>query len=140
MYRWTTAIVALCAAMWLTESSASAQSTAYPGATTGGARTGRPRRKLRRNSAPALSPALNLLPGTSTTFEGQFLMRQLPQEQAIKAANQLGKSIDRLQGTVAQQENEIRTGLGKTGHSVRFMDYGGYYPTGGGGSSRSRGQ
>lgn len=140
MYRWTIAIATFLAAMILTESGGWAQSTAYPGATTGGARSGRPRRKLRRNSSPALSPALNLLPGTSTTFEGQFLMRQLPQEQAIKAADQLGKSIDRLQGNIAQQGAEIRTGLGKTGHSVRFMDYGGYYQMGQGGSSRSRGQ
>ena len=90
----------------------------------------RPRRKLRKNSAPALSPALNLLPEISNTFEGQFLMRQLPQEQFLKANVQANKNFDRIENQLGQQEQQIQTGLGKTGHTVSYLNYGRYYQSG----------
>jgi len=97
--------------------------------------TSRPKRKLRRSRAPALSPALNLLPGASQSFEGQFLMRQLPQEQALKQYQQTGNKLDSLQHELTESENEIRTGLKTTGHKTQFMNYGGYFQ-----GSRGRGR
>ena len=91
----------------------------------------RPRRKLHKNNSPVLSPALNMVPGVSSSFEGQFLMRSVPQEQANKNAAQVGSAIESLQGQVSQQQSQIRSGLGRTGHSARFMNYGSYYQMGG---------
>ncbi len=102
----------------------------------GASTQGRPHRKLHRSRAPVLSPALNLLPGAVTSFEGQFLLRQLPQEQAIRQAQQTGKALDNLQTEIVQQDKNIRKGIGKSGHRVRFMDYGGYFGAGGGGRTR----
>lgn len=101
----------------------------------GGGTMTRPQRKLRRSRAPALSPALNLLPGASQSFEGQFLMRQLPQEQALKQYQQTGKTLDTLQQEVTQNENQIKSGVKSTGHRTQFMNYGGYYS---GGRGRGR--
>ena len=36
----------------------------------------RPKRKLKKSRAPALSPALNLVDGAQTDFGAQFLLRQ----------------------------------------------------------------
>jgi hypothetical protein len=108
--------------------------TAVPGIGIG--QTGsRPRRRLARNTAPALSPALNLVPGANTSFEGQFLLRQLPQEEFNRATTSFGRQIEGLQNKIRQNEVEIKTGIGKTGHSATFLNYGNYYSFG---ASRSR--
>ena len=120
-------------ALVMGEASASAQMgmPAMPGAGgMGGAQTARPRRKLRRNQSPVLSPALNLVPGVATSFEGQFLMRTLPQEQVNRNTAQFQRQIQGLQDKTTEQEVEIRTGVGKTGHAARFMNYGNYYSLG----------
>src|SRR5262245_5236025 len=98
------------------------------GAMGGGGMMKRPthKRKLHKNSSPVLSPALNLLPGASTTFEGQFLMRQLPQEKLNRSVDQNAKNFDNLQNKINQQDAEIKSGIGKTGHASRFMNYGKY--------------
>jgi hypothetical protein len=98
----------------------------------GGAAPSRPRRRLHKNDSPALSPALNLVPGFSGSFGGQFLMRQLPQEQFQKANTQANKNFERLENRLGQQEQQIQTGLGKTGHSVGYLTYGHYYQMGAG--------
>jgi len=97
--------------------------------------TQRPMRKLRRNASPALSPALNLVPGVAGSFEGQFLLRQLPQEHFYRANAQATKNFDRIEGQLGEQQREIETGIGKTGHTVSYLNYGRYYqkgPRGGG--------
>ncbi len=93
----------------------------------GGGMAGPPRRKLKKNSTPALSPALNMVPGVSTSFEGQFLMRTVPQEKFNAFSSQTGRQIEGLQNQLTKTETEIRTGMGKTGHSSSFMNYKGYY-------------
>jgi hypothetical protein len=94
----------------------------------GGGMAGPPRRKLKKNSSPALSPALNMVPGVATSFEGQFLMRTIPQERTNNFISQTNGQIQGLQNQVTQAESEIRTGVGKTtGHSSSFMNYKGYY-------------
>jgi hypothetical protein len=133
MHHWKLRTLALVAAMVFAEAPAFAQMGGMGGA--GGAAARRPthaRKKLRRNSSPVLSPAINLLPGTSTSFEGQFLMRALPQEKLNRSVDQNTKMFDNIQNRMNQQESEIKSGIGKTGHSSRFMNYGGYYSMGGG--------
>jgi len=93
---------------------------------------GRPKRKLHKSRAPVLSPALNMVPGVPTSFEGQFLLRTLPQEQAHRNAQLTGKALDSLQTEIVQQDKNIKKGIGKSGHRARFMDYGGYFGAGGG--------
>ena len=97
----------------------------------GGAQTARPRRKLKRNQSPVLSPSLNLIPGVPTSFEGQFLMRTVPQEQVYRNTAQFQRQIQGLQDQTMQQEVQIRSGIGKTGHPARFLNYGNYYSFGG---------
>ena len=101
----------------------------------GGAGLSRPRRRLQREKSPVLSPALNLLPGVSTTFAGQFLMRQLPQEQFLKSNAQATKNFERLENQLGEQELQIKTGLGKSGHAVSYLNYGRYYQMGAAGGS-----
>lgn len=124
--RWLAA-VALLAALVLLDSPALAQMGVpnVGGGMMGG--NARPRRRLRRNANPALSPALNLVPGVSTSFGGQFLLRQVPQEHFQRAASQASRNIEGLQGQVAAQEAQTRTAMGKTGHAATFMNYGRYY-------------
>ena len=93
---------------------------------------GAPRRKLKKNSSPALSPALNMVPGVATSFEGQFLMRTIPQEKANTFISQTDRQLQGLQNQVTQAETEIKTGVGRTGHVSSFMNYKGYYQLGGG--------
>ncbi len=93
----------------------------------------RPQRKLHKNTTPALSPALNMIPGAANSFGGQFLLRTVPQEQAIRANALATRNFDRLDSQLKVQEAEIRNGLGRTGHTVGFMNYGRYYHMGGGG-------
>jgi hypothetical protein len=96
-----------------------------------------PRRKLKRNNSPALSPALNMVPGVATSFEGQFLMRTIPQEKAINFTSQTDRQLQGLQNQLSQTQADIRTGVDKTtGHSSSFMNYKGYYQMRGGGGRR----
>lgn len=104
---------------------------------TGNSALARPKRKLKKSRAPVLSPSLNLLPEIATSFEGQFLMRQLPQEQALKSYQQTGKTLDKLQQEITDKDNDIKTGIKSTGHRTQFMSYGSYYSFAGG---RSRGR
>lgn len=123
-------IIVIGIVMSLTESSATAQIGGV-----GGQNMQRPKRRLHKSSAPALSPALNLLPGAQSSFAGQFLLRQVPQEQALRQYQQTGKALDKLQQEVTQNENQIRTGVKSTGHRTQFMNTGGYFP---GGRGRGR--
>lgn len=105
----------------------------------GGGMAGPPRRKLKKNSTPALSPALNMVPGVSTSFEGQFLMRTVPQERADRFQQQVGRQTDNFQNQLNAQgaiigrqdarlkDVEIRTGLAKANPAASFMNYRGYY-------------
>ena len=127
-------LVVFAALIWA-ERPAAAQNGVPPVGGTGGAGASRPRRRLHKNSSPALSPALNLLPEISTTFAGQFLMRQLPQEQFLKANAQATRNFERLENQLGEQELQIKTGLGKTGHAVSYLNYGRYYQTGAAGGS-----
>jgi len=102
------------------------------GGSMGGQNLQRPKRILRKSRAPVLSPALNLVPGNAASFEGQFLLRQVPQEQAYREYQRTGRNIDKLQAELTESENQIRTGNKKTGHQTQFMSYGGYYSFGGG--------
>ena len=63
-------------------------------------------------------------------------MRQLPQEKLNRSVDQNTKMFDNIQNRINQQESEIKSGIGKTGHSSRFLNYGGYYSMGSGGSGR----
>jgi hypothetical protein len=136
MHKWILGTVAVVAVLAVSEASAFAQMgmPAMPGmGGMGGAATRRPQRKLKRNQAPVLSPALNMVPGVATSFEGQFLMRTLPQEQVYKNTSQFNRQIEGLQNKTLQQDAQIKSGIGKTGHSSRFMNYGSYYSSGAGG-------
>jgi hypothetical protein len=137
MHHWKLRIVALVAIVILAEAPAFAQGMpGMGGGGMGGGNMRRPthkRKTLRKNSSPVLSPALNMIPGASTTFEGQFLMRTLPNEKLNRSVDQNTKMFDNVQNQINKQESEIKSGIGKTGHSSRFMNYGGYYSMGGGG-------
>jgi len=137
MHHWKLRTLALATILILAEAPAFAQ-MGMPGmgGMGGGRNTQRPKRKLQRNKSPVLSPALNMLPGASQTFEGQFLMRALPQEQFNRSVAQTAKNFDSLQNKMNQQETQIKSGIGKTGHSSRFMNYGSYYSMGGGARGR----
>jgi hypothetical protein len=129
MQKIKTGIIVLVALAGMAESFAFAQMGGMGGG------MARPKRNLRKSRAPVLSPALNMLPGASQSFEGQFLMRQLPQEQAIKQSLQTGQALDKLQTEIVQNENQIKTGMKSTGHRTQFMNYGSYY-SGGRGKGR----
>ena len=69
-----------------------------------------------------------MVPGVATSFEGQFLMRTVPQEKVNRFTAQTDRQLQGLQNQVTQAETEIRTGVDKTtGHSSSFMNYKGYY-------------
>jgi hypothetical protein len=135
MQRFTLGTLVIASFLILSEGSAFAQMgmPAMPGS---GVAAPRQRRGPRRNRTPVLSPALNLVPGAVTSFEGQFLLRTIPQEQANRNTSQFSQQFQGLQKQMNQQESEIKSGIGKTGHSARFMNYGGYYSMGAGGSRR----
>jgi hypothetical protein len=136
MHKLTLGTIAVIAALLLSEASVFAQAgmPAMPGmGGMGGAQTARPRRKLRRNQSAALSPALNMIPGVATSFEGQFLLRTIPQEQVNRNTATFSRQIEGLQNKTVEQEAEIKSGIGKTGHPARFMNYGSYYSFGGAG-------
>jgi len=133
MHKLTLGTLLVTAALVMGETSAFAQTgmPAMPGAGgMGGAQTTRPRRKLRRNQSPVLSPSLNLVSGVPTSFEGQFLMRTLPQEQVNRNTVQFQRQIQGLQDKTTEQDVEIRSGVGKSGHPARFLNYGNYYSLG----------
>jgi hypothetical protein len=133
MHKLTLGTLAVIGVLVMSDGSAFAQ-MGMPGmGGMGGAQTARPRRKLKRNQSPVLSPSLNLVPGVATSFEGQFLMRTVPQEQVNRNTAQFQRQIQGLQNQTAQQEVEIRSGIGKTGHPARFLNYGNYYSFGGAG-------
>jgi hypothetical protein len=94
--------------------------------TTGGASRTRGR-QLRRNSSPVLSPYLNQVPGITNTFEGQLLMRTMPQIEAQRNMQKLQRSVETLDERVTQQEEAIQSGIGATGHTTSFMNYGRYF-------------
>jgi hypothetical protein len=93
----------------------------------GGAQRNRPR----RNSTPALSPYLNLVPGVPNSFGGQFLLRTIPQQEFERANRDLGRRLDTLQNDVRGAEERIYSGLGMSGKRVSFFNYGSYYNFGG---------
>src|SRR5215471_11206477 len=133
MHKLTLGTLAVIAVLVMSEGSAFAQMgmPGMPGVGgMGGAQTARPRRKLKRNQSPVLSPSLNLVPGVATSFEGQFLMRTVPQEQVNRNTAQFQRQIQGLQDKTTEQDVEIRSGIGKTGHSARFMNSGNYYSLG----------
>ena len=140
MHRITYQAVALAAILMFAEGSAMAQmgTPSVPGMGGIGGQSSRPRRKLKRNQSPALSPALNMVPGVATSFEGQFLLRTLPHEQSIRSTAQFNRQIQGLQNQATEQEAEIKSGISKTGHSSRFMYYGSYYSFGGAGGRRGQ--
>lgn len=89
--------------------------------------TRRSRRPQRRNQTPALSQSLNLL-GAAGTFEGQYLLRQVPQEEAQRAYRNIDRSIQGLQQQIYRDEQlNLQSGLGSTGHKAAFFSYGQYY-------------
>src|SRR5665213_1091527 len=94
------ALLTVLATLPLAESTAFAQMgvPTVPGTTSSA--QARPRRRLHRNSSPALSPALNLVPGVSASFGGQFLLRQLPQEQILKSNAQTTKNFETLENQI----------------------------------------
>lgn len=134
MHKLTLASLMLGAVLVLTDVPAFAQMgmPSMPGVGGMGGATARGRGKPRRNRSPVLSPALNMVPGVATSFEGQFLMRTLPQEQFNRSTAQFNRQIEGLQNRVSQEEAEIKKGIGRTGHGSRFLNYGGYYSMGGG--------
>jgi hypothetical protein len=136
----TLGALAVFAALIALETSLFAQNGVPAVGGVGGATQSRPRRRLHKNASPALSPALNLLPEVSTSFAGQFLIRQLPQEQFLKANAQAAKNFERLENQLGQQQQQIQTGLGKTGHTVGYLNYGHYYQMGTGGNSAGSGR
>jgi hypothetical protein len=139
MHHWKLRVLALAAILIFAEVPVFAQGMPSMGGG-GMSRPKHAKRKLHRNTSPALSPALNMVPGASTTFEGQFLLRQLPQEKLNRSVDQNAKMFDNMQNKLNQQESEIKSGIGKTGHSSRFMNYGGYYSMGGSGGGGGRGR
>jgi hypothetical protein len=126
--------LALFAVLILSETPAAAQIGVPAVGGIGDTAPSRPRRRLHKNTSPALSPALNLVPGVAGSFGGQFLLRQLPQEQFLKANAQATKNFERLENQIGEQQLQIKTGLGRSGHSVSYLNYGSYYQMGAGGS------
>jgi hypothetical protein len=84
-------------------------------------------RQLRRNQSPTLSPYLNLVPDTVNTFEGQYLLRAVPQQEFTRQQEQTQRALDNIQGQVNTQRMQITSGLSTTGHSTSFMNLGSFY-------------
>ncbi|MSR57892.1 MAG: hypothetical protein EXS05_09480 [Planctomycetaceae bacterium] len=98
------------------------------GGITGGRLSGAPRRQVRRNSSPVLSPYLNLDPTFQQSEAGQYLMRVLPQQEYSRTTGQTQQGLQSLQGAIGQTDQEIKSGLGTTGHATSFGNTSGYYP------------
>lgn len=91
-------------------------------------RSGTPRRQLRRNRTPVISPYLNLDPSYVASDAGQFFSRVLPQQEFNRTQQQTQQAISSLQTEISEQDLEIKTGLSTTGHKTSFMNYGSYFP------------
>lgn len=91
-------------------------------------RSGTPRRQLRRNRTPVISPYLNLDPSYVASDAGQFFSRVLPQQEFNRTQQQTQQAISSLQNEISEQDLEIQTGLSTTGHKTSFMNYGSYFP------------
>jgi hypothetical protein len=93
-----------------------------------------------RNRTPVLSPALNMLPGATDNFSGQYLLRTQPFEEIERQGQNFGRQLGMMQqelnSTRAPQGGyqsgdafaPVRSGLTPTGHSVGFFNTGTYYP------------
>jgi hypothetical protein len=92
-----------------------------------------------RSRSPVLSPALNMLPGATDNFSGQYLLRTQPFEALDRQGQDFGRQLGALQqdfrtSSAAQKGGTgdaylpVRSGLTPTGHSVGFMNTGSYYP------------
>jgi len=91
-----------------------------------------------RSNSPVLSPYLNLLPGATDNFSGQFLLRTQPFERAAQQERVMESQIQSLQqsaGVAAEAlaglgapVQPIRSGLSTTGHRVGFLSTGSYFP------------
>lgn len=91
-----------------------------------------------RSNSPVLSPYLNLLPGATDNFSGQFLLRTQPFERAARQEQLMEREIQSLQRSagVAVEALEgigapvqpIQSGLSTTGHRVGFFSTGSYFP------------
>jgi len=82
---------------------------------------------------PVTSPYLNLLRGAGGGGIGfNYYRRIRPEQEFRRADSNFNRSLDSLQNRVQnqQQEEERRplSGLNQTGHPVRFLDLGGYFP------------
>lgn len=86
-------------------------------------------RQPRRNSTPVLSPYLNLDPTFASSFEGQYLTKILPQQEFNRTQVQTQRAFDTVQGEVGQQQADLASGLGSTGHRTSFRNLGQYYST-----------
>jgi len=95
---------------------------------------------MSRNKSPVLSPYLNMLPGATSNFSGQYLLRTQPFEAIDNAEQNMGRQLGALQQdfqTVAGPQRgafsgdpfmPIRSGLTPTGHAASFLNTGSYYP------------
>jgi hypothetical protein len=134
--RWGILVVAVL--MLNGEGLVSAQGTGGMGGG-GGMNMQRPKRKLKKNKKPVLDPALNMVDGVPNSFEGQFLLRTQPFQQAYEQQGRTERTLDRLQTEITDTENQVKTGVkGGSGHRVRFLNYGNYYsfPNGRGGGGQ----
>lgn len=86
-------------------------------------------RQPRRNSTPVLSPYLNLDPTFASSFEGQYLTKILPQQEFNRTQQQTQRAFDTVQTEVGQQQADLASGLGATGHKTSFRNLGQYYST-----------
>jgi hypothetical protein len=123
-------LLAIIALLVVADGSAFAQMGGMGGM--GGMQMQRPKRRLHKARAPALSPNLNMVEGVPTSFEGQFLLRTQPQELALRQYGLIEKSLDKLQTEVTDTDNRVKSGIKGTGHKTSFMNYGGYYSFPGG--------
>ena len=93
------------------------------------------------NRTPVLNPSLNLVPGVSSSFGGQFLLRTQPFENIGAATNRYDNELSTIQRNVASLAEQggtkpgqqppmalIRSGLTPTGHNVGFLNTGSFYP------------
>lgn len=100
------------------------------------------RRPVRADRRPLVSPYLDLLNG-SRSFEESYFRRMSPELEFRRANDQLYRSTAAMQREIQalQSESGLGEGLGATGHSTSFMNYGGYYNVGGrsGGAALSGG-
>lgn len=95
---------------------------------------------LSRNKSPILSPYLNMLPGATDNFSGQYLLRTQPFEAIDNAEQNMGRQLGALrqefQSVAGPQRGAysgspfmpIGSGLTPTGHAAGFLNTGSYYP------------